>query len=131
MKMKRYRPATLIITLLGINSIPFVSSFSQKSVPSWTRSRPDRPLSAGTKQVDATPDIFLKSVSLASLLIYSIAVQSITPVWADEYGRETEVSTDFTGENVMVCSLLKDYFIRYILYTKYTTHNTHQLWYFL
>jgi hypothetical protein len=44
----------------------------------------------------------LKTVSLASFILGSVFAQSIAPVGADEYGRETEAPTFFTGENVMV-----------------------------
>ena len=45
-------------------------------------------------------------MSVASVFLYSLAAQSISPVFADEYGRETEAPTFFTGENVMVRYIL-------------------------
>lgn len=115
-EMKRYCPASFLITLIGISTISFVLSFPQRSAPSWVNRRQlGKPL-YGTNEVHATPDKcephsnnsghFLKQVSFASLILYSVALQSVTPVWADEYGRETEAPTFFTGENVMVRSYL-------------------------
>jgi len=107
--------------LFGFSSIPLVSCFSQRIISSsWTRSQSFtnlHPVIFDAKQVDESSssttrldystksDVgdVLKTFSLTSLIICSIAVQSIiSPVYADEYGRETEAPTFFTGENVMV-----------------------------
>uniref|UniRef100_A0A7S2A8J2 Photosystem II reaction center Psb28 protein n=1 Tax=Trieres chinensis TaxID=1514140 RepID=A0A7S2A8J2_TRICV len=55
---------------------------------------------------NAGPASAIRSVAVASLLAASVVASlgaATLPAFADEYGRETEAPTLFTGETIMIC----------------------------
>lgn len=93
--MVRFQSSTLCLAVLAVLT-PVASTFQTTS-----RSGAQTCLHAQKKGMD------LQILGKSAAAVMTAFILSTSPVYADEYGRETEADTLFTGETSLVSSLAK------------------------
>lgn len=84
-----------IVLLLSLSE--FASSFQSSNLPIQS------PASRTEISLEAQPKTFAEwGQSAAAILTAAVVLSTSAPAFADEYGRETEADTLFTGETTMV-----------------------------